>query len=147
MWDLERDEPFVARALHRFGTRRSAPVDNYSKGGLAATVDLETGELGAAITAPSIAGPRHYTSHPDTGAPIAGIPVPRFADICDAVLDLNRHLPHIPYIGWDVLVGDDQWWIIEGNHFPDTQMIQAFGPLLVDPRIRRFYEHHHVVRC
>ncbi len=144
MWDIDTGEPFVAKAIHRFGTHRSAPVDNVAKGGISTHVDLATGELGEAIPAPSIWGAQRFTHHPDTGAPLVGARVPGWEQVVAEVLEVNRRVAHIPYIGWDVLLGDGRWWIIEGNHYPDTQ-IQAFGPLLADPRVRRFYEHHGVV--
>jgi len=145
MWDLDAGEPFVAVATHRFGTAGSSPVDNVSRGGIAAGIALATGALTAAIGAPAVYGGARLTHHPDTGAPVAGERVPRWDEVVAGVLDACRRIAHVPYIGWDVLVGDDRWWIIEGNHYPDTQ-VQAFGPLLADPRVRRFYERYGVVR-
>jgi hypothetical protein len=144
MWDVDRDEPFVAVTIHRFGTLRSAPVDNVSKGGLSAPVDRETGELGVAISTPRHRALAHHTHHPDTGAPIAGALVPRWPQVREELLALCRRLPYVPYVGWDLVVTEDRWSIIEGNHLPDTQ-VQAFGPLLADERVRRFYRHHQVV--
>ncbi len=144
MWDVDAGEPFVAKAIHRFGTRLSAPVDNVAKGGLTVHVDLATGTLGDARSIPSIWGDRHFTHHPDSGVALAGARVPDWEEVVAGVLEINRRLAHIPYIGWDVLLGDGRWWIIEGNHYSDTQ-IQTFGPLLADPRVRRFYEAYGVV--
>jgi hypothetical protein len=145
LWDVERGEPFVTQAIHRFGTRRSAPVDNVSRGGLMAPVDTDTGELGAALRNPGPGQLTTHAEHPDTGARIEGLVVPGWAEVRDAVLEVNRRLAHIPLIGWDVLLGDEGWWIIEGNHLPDPT-IQVFGPFLADERVRRFYAHHGVVR-
>ena len=39
----------------------------------------------------------------------------------------------------------NDWWIIEGNHYVDPTM-QVFGPLLEDPRVRRFYQEYGVIR-
>jgi hypothetical protein len=144
MWDLDRSEPFVASASHRFGTEQSAPVDNVSKGGVVAGVDVETGVLGGAVTMPRAGRLDRHTHHPGTGAPIAGVAIPGWRRMVEGVLAVSRRLPHIPYIGWDVLVTDDAWWIIEGNHYPDPAC-QMFGPLLADPRIRRFYEAYGVI--
>lgn len=52
MWDEREEEAFVPFAIHRTGSRRSAPVDNVSKGGLTAEIDLETGELGQGAQPP-----------------------------------------------------------------------------------------------
>ena len=145
MWDLERGEPFVSKAIHRFGTRSSMPVDNVSRGALMAPVDVESGELGVGVSTPYAGALAHHTHHPETGKPIEGRVVPGWAQLRDEVLEVNRRLAHIPYIGWDVLLGDDGWWMIEGNHYPDPT-IQVFGPYLADQRVRRFFKHHGVVR-
>jgi len=145
MWDLERGEPLVARAGHRFGTARSAPVDNVSRGGIIAPVDAQSGELGPGFSASHDAESVWQTHHPDTGAAIAGARVPDWPRVRDAVLELSGRLAHIPFIGWDVLLGDQGWWIIEGNHYVDPA-IQVFGPFLADERVRRFLTEYGVVR-
>jgi hypothetical protein len=145
MWDVERHEPFVALAAHRFGTRRSAPVDNLSQGGLMAGIDVGTGELAVAMSTPYASRAARYPRHPDTGAAIEGAVVPRWSEVRDELLAVARRLAHIPYIGWDVLIGDESFWIIEGNNHSDA-IFQVFSPLLADGRVRRFYERHGVVR-
>jgi len=62
------------------------------------------------------------------------------------VLHLASLLSFCPYIGWDLLVTDDDVVVLEGNDGPDLKLHQVHRPLLADPRIRRFYEHHGVVR-
>jgi hypothetical protein len=143
MWDYEKGEPFVAAVEHRFGTHRSAPVDNTSKGGVFANVDVATGELGQLILSEPSLG---WTPvHPDTGAQVEGVRVPRWETFLDRLLELAQRLAHIPYIGWDVVIGDEGYYFIEGNAAPDTQTQAVAGPLLADPRVRRFYEHHGVI--
>ncbi len=145
MWDEERHEPFVALAAHRFGTRRSAPVDNLSQGGLMAGIDVATGTLAVAMSTPYASRAGRFPRHPDTGAPIEGTVVPRWPQVRDELLAVTARLAHIPYIGWDVLIGDEGFWIIEGNNHSDA-IFQVFAPLLADRRVRRFYERHGVVR-
>jgi D-alanine-D-alanine ligase-like ATP-grasp enzyme len=51
--------------------------------------------------------------------------------------------PHLPRIGWDVVVTDDGGFVIlEINAHAGVETLQVHRPLLRDPRIRRFYEHH-----
>jgi len=146
MWDLERGEPFVAAAAHRFATSLSAPADNISRGGIWAGVDPESGVLGAACTCPPFAEFAWHAAHPETGAPIAGTQVPGWVGVREELLRVAERLARVPYVGWDVLVGPDGPTIIEGNNWPDTA-IQVFGPLLADPRVRRFYAHHGLTRA
>jgi len=51
-------------------------------------------------------------------------------------------LHFIPYIGWDLLVTEDGFQVIEANNGPDLMLFQMHGPLLIDPRIRRFFQSH-----
>jgi len=144
MWDDEAGEPFVALAAHRFGTARSAPVDNLSRGGLMAGVDVATGKLSVAMSTPYASRYARHPRHPDTGAQIEGSVVPGWAEARDGVLAVASRLAYVPYVGWDVVIGDAAFWILEGNNHSDPTF-QAFSPLLADPRARRFYAAHGVL--
>jgi hypothetical protein len=146
MYDDGADEPFIPAVAHRIGTERSVPVDNVSKGGLAAGVDPETGELSAAFQFPFAGSLDWYDTHPDTGARIEGREIPGWAAVREGILDIAAALSHTPYIGWDLVVtGDGEFKVIEGNNCPGMRVFQPHGPLLDDPRARRFYEHHDIV--
>lgn len=146
MWDPKTDEPFVTFTMQRIGTERSAPVDNWSKGGLTASVDLESGELSRGVHFPYSGRLEWHDDHPETGAPIAGVKVPNWSAIRDGIVEMAANYPQIPYIGWDVVVTDTgEFTVIEANSCTDVDSLQVHGPLLDDPRARRFYEHHDIV--
>lgn len=133
-------EPFVAAAIHRFGSERSKPVDNIELGGFTARVDLETGALGplAAIPGASIPHGRRlvwFDEHPDTGTRVTGTVVPRWAEIVDELNRTMSLLPGFSWIGWDVAVTDDGLSIIEGNTGSGITF-QVHHPLLLDDRVR-----------
>ncbi len=145
MWDPETDEPFLARAIHRIGTARSAPVDNWSGGGLGAEIDPETGELGEAVFFPFDGELGWREIHPDTGTRIEGTEVPGWERIRKDLLSMAETVPYIPYVGWDLVVTDDgEFEIIEANNYPGVKSLQVHRPLLTDERIRRFYRTHGV---
>ena len=146
--DPETNEPFVARAVHRFGTSETQPTDNWSRGGLCTLVDLKTGKLGPAVKHPQrTEGKLRWRSHhPDTGEAIEGVYVPRWEELCSALLDAVRSAPFLKYVGWDVAVTDQGFSVIEGNKNTDFDLLQVHGGLLRDPRVRHFYEHHGVIR-
>ncbi|WP_101295381.1 sugar-transfer associated ATP-grasp domain-containing protein [Halegenticoccus soli] len=145
MWDVDADEPFVPIAAHRIGTSHSAPLDNWSQGGMMAEVDVETGELGPAAPKPSD-GMEWYARHPETGAQIEGVRIPGWEEIRERTLEITASLPQAPYAGWDAIVtGEGEFVIIEGNNKPGLQAMQAYWPLLTDRRVRRFFEHHDVL--
>ena len=144
MWDYEKGEPFFAFAGHRFGRPSSVPVDNMSQGGMAAGVNVETGELTAAYHSKGPVELVWHDEHPDTGSPIKGVLVPRWEEVTAGLLDVARRMSYIPYVGWDIVVTPDGYSIIEGNHYPHLGY-QIFKPLLVDPRVRAFYRMHGVI--
>lgn len=145
MYDAEAGEAFVPIATHRFGTRRSGALDNFSRGGLSVGVDRETGRLGPGIQYLPPETPEEFEAHPETGEPIAGLEVPGWDRIEAKLLSIADRLSYIPYIGWDLVVTDDgEFSIIEANN-NTSAAIQIHQPLLRDDRTRRFYERHGVV--
>jgi hypothetical protein len=141
--DPESGDPFVAWASHRFGTKRSEPVDNFGAGGLSVGIDRETGVLGRALVRevrPGV-GARDIAwvdDHPDTGARITGTQLPHWAEIVDGVLRAAAALPGSRYVGWDLVVTSDGFSVIEGNNRADV-LVQMHGPLLLDERMRKIF--------
>ena len=147
MVDPDTEKPFIGGLDHRFGTKESTPVDNTAQGGLSAGIDLETGRLGTAVAAPEDETLDRYNTHPETGAAIEGVNIPGWQRICDRIIEMAAYLaPLTPYIGWDVLVTDDEGSIVvlEANSYPDVPL-QTHEPLLSNERVRRFYEYHDIV--
>ncbi|WP_435076770.1 sugar-transfer associated ATP-grasp domain-containing protein [Halococcus sp. AFM35] len=142
MVDPDTGEPFVAAAAHRIGTERSAPLDNWSRGGLSADVNA-SGDLGSAVQYPYDGHRERHTDHPDTGAPIAGVAIPGWPAIREGILDIAAGCSQIPYVGWDLVVtSEGEFTVIEGNNCSGVRVFQVHEPLLDDPRVRRFYEHY-----
>lgn len=149
MVDPDTNDAFPATALHRFGTSRSRPIDNLHAGGLSAPVDLDTGELGPAVLFP-VKGRRRrdiVETHPDSGMPITGVSIPRWAAVLGQILSVATAVgDRLPYVGWDVVVTDDGSTIIEGNGRTGFG-VQVHGPVFDQPGILRFLAHHRVVRA
>lgn len=138
-WDYAKRDSFVAAAVHRFGSSQAKHVDNWSRGGLSAWLDLDTARLGPAVRKPGFdAQRRWWASHPDTGQPIEGVEVPRFSQICAELLDVCRRFPS-RYLGWDIVVTPESWSIIEANRSPALGIFQVHRPLLADARLRDFF--------
>ena len=137
-----RDEqgPFVAFAVQRIGRECSRPTDNLNRGGMAAAVDIDSGVLGDAKHYESFRKPESYSVHPETGAKIAGQCVPQWVAIKKQLLDAMRALPALHYVGWDVVVQDDGFLVLEGNSYPGVQVAQLHYPLKSNPRIKAFFE-------
>ena len=144
-WDEDAGDAFVAAAVHRFGTARAGRVDNWSRGGVSAAVDLATARLGAAIRREDHDPTRTWwRQHPDTGARIEGTEVPGFARMCSELLRVCRRFAPA-YVGWDIVMTPDGWAIIEANSRPELGLFQVHRPLLLDPRVRNFYVRERVI--
>ncbi|WP_436935634.1 sugar-transfer associated ATP-grasp domain-containing protein [Halovenus marina] len=145
MWDSEREEAFCPVAVHRIGTDRSAPVDNFDRGGISSRVDLERGELGTGVQLAEDGVVKHHDTHPETGAQITGTQIPGWSTILDTVLEIAEAFSYVPYTGWDVVVTEPgEFVLLEANNCPGVKSLQAHGPLLTDRRTRAFYARHGV---
>lgn len=140
MIDVDSGEPFLARAVHRFGSRSTKRMDNFTQGGMCAMVDAETGTLGTGIRVLPSGRPEEIESHPDTGARITGAAVRDWPGVLRRVLEIAAEHAYLPYVGWDVVVTEDGIRLLEGNANSGTDVLQVHGPLLADPRVRRFYK-------
>ncbi|UTF52858.1 sugar-transfer associated ATP-grasp domain-containing protein [Natronosalvus rutilus] len=146
MYDERAQEAFVPIAVQRIGTSDSAPVDNFSSGGLCAEVDRETGTLGAGAQYYNRDSVVWHDTHPETGARIEGTKIPGWDEIHARLLEIANELSYMPYVGWDIVVtGDGEFKIIEGNSQTGVAALQVHRPLLADERARRFYRRHGVV--
>jgi hypothetical protein len=145
MYDDDAGEAFIAAAVHRFGTRSPGVVDNWGRGGISAGVDLASGRLTRGYAFPLGRELRVCPVHPDTGAAIEGVEIPGWSQVRDGILELADKVPFLPYVGWDVIVTDEAYVVIEGNSRPDVNLMQVHRPLLADERVRRFYARHSIV--
>jgi hypothetical protein len=143
LWDAD-DGPFVAAAVHRFGTSRSFPIDNWhqGRGGLCAWIDPTSGILGRSATLDAQYRLQWLNSHPETGRPIDGVRVPGFQNALDGILHAARCFPGAPCVGWDAVITDGGFSILEANSPPGLFVWQVHAPLLADERVARFFGRH-----
>lgn len=142
----ERCEAFIAAAVLRIGTRASWPTDNWTRGGLSAAIDLESGRVGQAVAYPAGSDRLHWQSrHPDSDAEIAGMAIPHWQEIREGVLAVFRALPVLKYVGWDVIVTPEGFCILEGNNYSDVNLLQVHRPLLSDTRVHAFFQRQGVI--
>jgi hypothetical protein len=134
--DPETERPSVLCAAHRFGSRESAPIDNWSSGGYCAPIDQETGEIKRLIVVGERSRSRQ-SCHPATGATVAGVQTPFWEAVRDlvcTVADLHRAAP---LVGWDVVVSDDGPVVLEGNARPGVDLLQLERGALANPPVQR----------
>lgn len=147
MRDVKNNEPFIATAVHKFGSENTKPVDNVWNGGMTALVDLNTGILQkSAYHSHNNQNIQWQSSHPDTGEEIEGTKIPHWEYVKQSVLGLTKQLNFLNYVGWDVAVTPEGVKIIEGNNYSDVNILQIHQPLLIDDRVREFYQHYNIIK-
>lgn len=133
--------------LLRVGTAGSAPLDNFSRGGMLCEIEPETGvSLRACYRGGD--GRQHFIDrHPDTGAPLANIQIPFWHEIKKTLLHFHDRYPCFDFVGWDILIGPSGWYVIEGNHNPDLDLPFSFTDRSKEPTLDAFMRNLYWGRC
>ena len=129
-------------AVMRIGTAETVPVDNGSRGGLVAKIDLDSGVLTEART---LWSNESHAVHPDSGTPILGSRVPEWTAVITQVMDVARAFPYLQFIAWDILIAEDGPYIIEANTSSGVNIIQIWGAQ-GRGELGDFYRAHGVIR-
>ncbi len=129
-------------AVQRIGADWTGSVDNGSRGGLVANVDIETGQMSYARTLHNLTV---YRRHPDTNAQIEGAVIPGWEGIKAGVMDISRAFPYLDIIAWDILPTDDGFTVIEANTSSGVNIIQLWGPQRYG-RLGDFYRQHGIIK-
>jgi hypothetical protein len=133
----------ATHAVFRMPNGPEANVDNFHAGGLAAKVDIETGELGPSTDMGLRPSSAWHTHHPHTGAPIAGRKLPFWKGTIALARHAHASMTDWTVIGWDIAICDDGPVIIEGNCGPDLDIIQrAHREPMGDSRFGELLAHH-----
>lgn len=85
-------------------------------GTLEACIDSVTGVV---ITPGYSETDERFDVHPDTGVPILGFQIPRWKELIDTVTELALKLDTIRYVGWDMVLTEHGWVLMEGNFSGD----------------------------
>lgn len=110
----------VVAAFLRIGNKGNV-VDNFNHGGMATKVNIENG----LIEYPAIdKNSEVYTIHPETKHKIVGVQVPMWDKVVELCETIAHVIPEVGYVGWDICVGEDKLYLIEGNDFPGHDIYQ-----------------------
>jgi hypothetical protein len=141
---LDEDGAFEAtHAAYRMPMTAAAKVDNFHAGGIAAKVDIETGELGQASDMGLNPNSEWHTNHPITGARIDGRKLPFWKETLDLAQRAHTAMPEPVVIGWDIAIVDDGPVMIEGNGGADLDIIQrTHREPMGDSRFGELLAHH-----
>jgi Sugar-transfer associated ATP-grasp len=123
---------------------RHAIVDNIAQGGLAAPIDLATGEItGPAIQKDKGVGVSRFEKHPDTGANLVGIKLPVWEKVLALAIQAHGMFPSMPFVGWDIAILRDGPVVLEGNSWWDVDLsILPHRMCLSDTQFIPYYNFH-----
>ena len=129
-------------AVQRIGTKETIPVDNGSRGGLIAKIDIETGELSGAKSLHNL---EEFDNHPDSNNPIKGVKIKNWNQIKDKYVTLMEKFPYLYFVAWDILLTDKGPVIIEANTSSGVNIIQVFGGQR-NEELGYFYKNHKIIK-
>ena len=127
----------IAYAFTRFGNSTSGVVENSVAGGIFNFIDLKTGEYnqGKIWRNDQIID---CAVHPESGVPVCGV-VPYWESIKQKLIDISDFIPQLHYLGFDVVVVENGFKIIEINSQPSHEFFQWFLPAYQSDVIGPFF--------
>lgn len=133
--------PRIAASYIQFGTKKSGIINNQVSGAVSCMLDIKTGLFsGGLITSMT----NNYFSkveskyHPDSRIMLEG-EIPHWRMVSEKIIEISSYIPQVRYMGYDVIVTDDGFKIIEINSHQGIQFIQYYHPLLADELNSRFF--------
>lgn len=130
--------PEIIRAYWRFGTNLTGVVDNPAVGGVISNVNVNTGifEGGSKYENDILI---ECKSHPDSGELIKGS-IENWVFLREKILEISKYVPEICYFGFDVILTDQGFKIIEINSHQGIKYLQHFEPLLINKTCNKFFQ-------
>ncbi len=114
----EVGEPEIVYSIFRVPGDLNGDVDNTHAGGLAASVDINTGLIGNLVDYGISGSNVEASHHPKNGVAVAGEIIPMFEDTKSLVVDAHKKFNGRVMIAWDVCITDEGPLIIEANGQP-----------------------------
>lgn len=144
-YDQSTNSGKILYALMRFGLSKSAPVDNVGAGGIYSRIDLDSGKLNYAIELLKRGKYRILDSHPETGVNIKGEYIPYWNKLEKDFTHLAEYIyPYIKFSGWDIILTDNSYYLIEGNNGPELYIQGPDKPLAIDEIFIEFLRENNI---
>lgn len=130
-------------AAFRFG-RAGSPVDSWSQGGIAFSVDVSTGELKQGAFHPDWGSTDFVTAHPDSHIKLSGTVVPHWEEIKELVRKAASVTPGIKSVGWDVTISRKGPMLIEGNAYWSPLIFQGLDGGFLNDQFRNYFKQYNI---
>lgn len=146
MIDPSTRNPFIAYAVHRFGSESSVFMDNVNQGGITALINLNDGRLSHGLRCSFTEAKKEiFEFHPSTSIPIYNEQIPDWVNLVNRITLMAGRMPYLKYAGWDIILSDDELFVLEGNVSPGLGLIQMFKPMNEFPEAWNFFKHYKYV--
>lgn len=107
------NNPIIASAFMRIGTRQSGVVDNTAQGGMFCKIDMNSGRFyGGEKINNHVISPAPV--HPDTNVPVEGI-LPNWKLVKTKLIEIANYIPQLEWMGFDIALTESGFKIIEIN--------------------------------
>lgn len=118
-------DPVIENAYFRIGTKNTGFTDNIGSGGVFAYVDEKTGFFhNAEIIREHVITP--CPVHPDTQEKIEGT-LPHWDEVLRVIPELCRYISPLEYLGFDVVMTDSGFKILEINTHQDLHRYPTYN--------------------
>jgi len=128
--DLDSWDPVLVAATLRIGSDRSGDDLDLAAGGMSAPVDPVTGHVGPLVSLGRGGQILRADTHPDSGAQVAGLEVPGWAEIRATLLRIMDESSYMRVAMLDFTLLEDGRLGLIGPSSPDMAPHQVHGPLL-----------------
>lgn len=130
--------PKLISSYLRIGQRSTGYTELTPSGGIFCGIGLEDGGL---FDAKLFDGPivSSVSKHPDTDRAIEGH-LPHWKETIESIYELCKYVPNLSYLGFDLIITEDSFKIIEINSLSGISYIQLFHPFLKSAEGKSFFQ-------
>jgi len=117
--------------------RKARLTTNLTRYSVACLIDIDTGRMyNGAVLVDGVLVPCSH--HPDSHVLLEGV-LPNWPLIHDKILEICSYIPQVRYMGFDLIVTDDGFKIIEINSHHGLSLMQSYFPALKNEPSQGFF--------
>lgn len=128
-------------AFIRMGSHKILHAIGSADLGITANVDRDSGEIRNGFLRNDNGTWVTCITHPDTKKSIVG-KVPHWDEIVNKCIEIHEYLGKLEYIGFDVIVTDESFKIIEINSHSTIRPVQYEYPILANERLAGYFKRY-----
>lgn len=129
------------RVLLRIGNKKTGIADNFDDGdgGFIGKIDFNNETLESVVMISDDYYPQFIYRHPDHGASFENRKFPGLKNAIKDLEDVFESYPLFNYVGWDLVLTEKGYTVIEANNHPGFMFAQIYEPLMKSEEEREFY--------